>query len=112
MKRTVFSIDLIDSLVYPRRQVAVFRDIFSARDDNLDHPHLSHHLRVLFEEKVKRIELLGYALNVVEAVHADDVFHTWIVFRERRDACLDFELLQTVEDLLRVEPDGEVARSD
>ena len=111
-KRTVFGIDLVDSSVYPRREVAVFRDLFSARDCNLDHRHLPHQVGVLFEEQVKRVELPGDALDVVKAVHADDVFHAWIMSCELRDARLDFGLLQTVQDLLRVDPDGEVARSD
>lgn len=78
----------------------------------MDHGHLLHPFRVLFEEQIKGVKLLGDAFDVVEAVYANDIFHVWVLSRERCDARLDFRLLQTVEDLLWVKPDGEVACSD
>lgn len=92
----MFGIDLVYSLVYPRCQVLVFRIIFSARDGNLNQCHLPQHLGVLIEEQVKRVQLLWNSLNVIEAIHANDIFHVWVLFIERRDTFFDFVFLQTV----------------
>ena len=66
------SIDTTDKLVNSCTQILVFLYVLSGRNSKLHKDDLPDPLWVLGEEELKCVELLGNALDIVEAVNADN----------------------------------------
>jgi hypothetical protein len=70
------SIDTTDEFVDSCAQILVLLDVLSRGDGKLHQDNLPDPFRVLDEEELQRVELLGNALDIVEAVDPDNNLHT------------------------------------
>jgi hypothetical protein len=66
------SIDTTDKLVDSCTQILVLLYVLSGGDSKLHKDDLPDPLRVLCEEKLECVEFLGNALDIIEAVNADN----------------------------------------
>lgn len=83
------AVDPPDQLVDRRAQVLVLLDVLARRHGDLDEDDLAEPLWVFFEEDLHRVQLLRHALDVVEAVDADNDLDAFETTTERRDTLHD-----------------------
>jgi len=103
------AVDAPDEFVDHGAQVLVLLDVLARRDRDLDEDDLADPLGVLLEEDLHGVELLRHALDVVEAVDADNELDVLEPPPQGRDALLHLFLLQRLEELSRLDPDRERA---
>jgi len=106
---TEAAVDAPDELVDHGAQVLVLLDVLARGDGDLDEDDLADPLGVLLEEDLHGVELLRHALDVVEAVDADDELDALEPAPQGRDALLHLVLLERLEELAGLDADRERA---
>jgi hypothetical protein len=86
----------------------IFFDILTAWDGDLDEDNLVLQLRVIIEECVEALELLGQTFDVVQSVNADNDFYALIPLLEALDTVLNLGLLKSVGEFLRIYTNNEL----
>ena len=110
LDRAKAAVDPADELVHARAQVLVLLDVLPTRDGDLDEDDFPDPLGMLVEENLERVHLLRDALDVVEAVDADDDLDAFEATAQGRDARNYGLLLEALGELTGLDPDRE--RSD
>ena len=101
LDRSKTSVDAPNELVDCRAQVLVFLDILARGYGKLRKDNLADPFRMLCQEELERVQLLGDTLDVVQTVNANDDLHAVEALLERGDALLDTLLLQILQSKVR-----------
>lgn len=104
-----FPVDATDQLVYHSPQVLILFDILSTWHSHLHQNDLTYPLWVITEEDLQRMELLGHALDVVQAVDTDHELDTLELLLKHSNTLLHLFLLESLLELLGVNANWERA---
>lgn len=107
-----FPVDTADQFVNHGSQVLILFNILSTGYSHLYQDDLAHPLRVVAEEDLQRVQLLGHTLNVVQTVDTDHELDTLEFLFEHGNALLHLFLLEALLELLRVNANRESAAGD
>ena len=106
-KLTKLPVDTPNQLIDGPAKVLVFFDVLSRRDCDLDELDLANPLRVSLEEILHRVEFLRDTFDVVQTVDTDDELDALELLLKLLDTFLYLWPLQAVDELFRVNADGE-----
>ena len=106
------AVDATHELVHDGAEVLILFNVLTRGHGDLYEDNLADPLGVLGQEDLERVELLGHALDVVEAVHTDDELDALELAAQRGYALLHLGLLESLDELVRVDADGEGADGD
>lgn len=102
LDRPEATIDPPDKLVDRGAKVLVLLDVLARGNGDLDEDHLADPFRVLVEEDFKSVEFLRDALDVVEAVDADDDLDSFEATPKSGDTLNDAVLLEALRAFRQV----------
>ena len=103
------TVDASYELIHSRTQVLILLNVLSRRDGELRQDNLPDPFRMLREEELERVKLLGDTFDVIKTVDADDDLASAETLLELSDTLLDGILLEVVDEGGRVDTNGEGA---